>query len=181
MKDIYRATRRLYIRPMLKTDYNIWKKSCIGRYPLQNSWDYRFPSEAAVIRKKFIAMLKFDKVSSSEDSGYTFAVFRKKDDALIGFISFLDIKRGCFQSSSIGYRLFNQYWGFGYALEMVKKGLSIGFEDLRFHRLEAHIETGNMRSIKLIEQLGFEKEGVRRSCFLRDKEWFDLSLYALIV
>ena len=52
------------------------------------------------------------------------------------------------------------------------------FQDLGLHRLQAFIHPDNAPSLKLIEKLGFRREGLLRENLRVGDEWRDDLLYA---
>jgi RimJ/RimL family protein N-acetyltransferase len=53
-------------------------------------------------------------------------------------------------------------------------------EELGFHRLELEIYASNERACAHAERVGFVREGRKRKAYLKDGEWVDTVLYALI-
>jgi RimJ/RimL family protein N-acetyltransferase len=53
-------------------------------------------------------------------------------------------------------------------------------EELGFHRLELEIYAVNERACAHAERVGFVREGRKRKAYLKDGEWVDTVLYALI-
>ena len=53
-------------------------------------------------------------------------------------------------------------------------------EELGFHRLELEIYAFNERACAHAERVGFVREGRKRKAYLKDGEWVDTVLYALI-
>jgi len=53
-------------------------------------------------------------------------------------------------------------------------------EELGFHRLELEIYAFNERARAHAERVGFVQEGRKRKAYLKDGEWVDSVLYALI-
>jgi RimJ/RimL family protein N-acetyltransferase len=53
-------------------------------------------------------------------------------------------------------------------------------EELGFHRLELEIYAFNERACAHAERAGFVREGRKRKAYLRDGEWVDSVLYALL-
>jgi RimJ/RimL family protein N-acetyltransferase len=53
-------------------------------------------------------------------------------------------------------------------------------EELGFHRLELEIYAFNERACAHAERVGFIREGRKRKAYLKDGEWVDTVLYALI-
>ena len=81
---------------------------------------------------------------------------------------------------TIGYKLDQHYIGQGYALEALEKAIDVVFDELGFHRIEALIHPKNEPSLHLIEKLGFEFEGIAKSCIRLNNKWTDHLRYALI-
>ena len=52
--------------------------------------------------------------------------------------------------------------------------------ELGFHRLELEIYAYNERAQAHVERAGFVREGVKRKAYLRDGEWLDAVMYALV-
>ena len=49
-----------------------------------------------------------------------------------------------------------------------------------FHRLQLEVYGFNERAMRHAERSGFVREGVKRKAYLRDGEWVDGVLYALV-
>lgn len=52
--------------------------------------------------------------------------------------------------------------------------------DLDYHRVQLEVYGFNERALRLFEQAGFVREGVRRSAYRRHGEWTDGILYGLV-
>lgn len=103
-----------------------------------------------------------------------------KDDprTIIGSINFSDIRFGCLQKASLGYKIDHRYQRQGYAYEACVKCLDIMFRDYGLHRIEAHIAPSNYPSIQLIQKLGFLYEGLERESANINRQWQDLHRFA---
>ena len=55
-----------------------------------------------------------------------------------------------------------------------------GFKDLDLHRLEATTATTNQSSIRLLERLGFKREGLLREVFWTQGKFVDDYIYSLL-
>ncbi|MDG4658061.1 GNAT family N-acetyltransferase [Ectobacillus antri] len=60
-------------------------------------------------------------------------------------------------TAEIGFDLAKAYWGNGYMNEAVQALIQSGFTELGYHTIDATVEPGNSRSIRLLEKLGFER------------------------
>jgi ribosomal-protein-alanine N-acetyltransferase len=107
-------------------------------------------------------------------------IFKKEDrNKAIGNICFSNIIYGNFLSCFLGYKLDKQEINKGYTTEAVKKGISIMFEEYKLHRIEANIIPENIRSIRVVEKLNFEKEGYSKRYLNINGEWRDHIHYAV--
>ncbi len=64
--------------------------------------------------------------------------------------------------AEMGYDLAREHWGKGIMAEAMNAVIDFGFEKMELNRIEVFIMPRNKRSIKLIKNLGFKKEGVLR-------------------
>ncbi len=83
--------------------------------------------------------------------------------------------------AEIGYDLARGCWGRGIASEAVGEVLRFGFAQMRLHRAEAATIADNTRSVRMLERLGFVREGTRRECSMEDDGTFhDSAIYGLL-
>lgn len=109
-----------------------------------------------------------------------FYVFLKEDPrTIIGTVSLYDISTQ-FARADIGYKFSSSYHHKGYASEAVEKLIDLAFTELRLHRLCARVQPENLPSIRLLEGLGFEKEGICRGYMCMHGEWVDHLQYSLL-
>ena len=101
-------------------------------------------------------------------------------DKIIGTISFSDMKRNAFFSCQIGYKIDSNYVNQGYGFKMLSNSIRIMESECHMHRIGAYILPGNQPSIKLVEKVGFELEGIARSYVLMNNKWIDHLSYAYI-
>lgn len=91
-------------------------------------------------------------------------IYRKEQPTqLIGTIHFFRIEHGPFSRASIGYKIDADFHRQGYATEACEAAIPCFFSDYRIHRLEARVATDNTASIRLLEHLGFQFEGIEYS------------------
>jgi RimJ/RimL family protein N-acetyltransferase len=87
-----------------------------------------------------------------------------KSDALIGTATLYEINPQ-HARAGLGYALMPEYWGKGLAMEAATLAISYGILELGLHRIEADTEPNNFRSNKVLERLGFQREGLLRERF----------------
>ncbi len=82
--------------------------------------------------------------------------------------------------AEVGYVLAREFWGAGYMYEAMSAFVAFGFEQLGLRRIEAEIDPRNCASARLLERLGFVREGLLRQRWERKGEVTDSSLYGLL-
>ncbi|MCI6783571.1 MAG: GNAT family N-acetyltransferase [Lachnospiraceae bacterium] len=110
-----------------------------------------------------------------------FYVFRRENpDEIIGTVCFRNIDRSTYYSCETGYRFSPAYWHKGYAREALAFGIQLMFEEFHLHRIEATVMPENTASIRLLESLTFQQEGIAREFALIQGKWEDHIRFALI-
>jgi RimJ/RimL family protein N-acetyltransferase len=103
----------------------------------------------------------------------------RTDNALIGTITLFNLSfthRRC----EIGYCLGRDYWGKGYMHEALDTVLKHAFEVLNLHRIEADVDPRNQNSVRMLEKLGFQREGYLRERWQVGGEIQDAFFYGLL-
>jgi len=80
----------------------------------------------------------------------------------------------------VGYTLSQEYQHKGYAREAVKYLLKYLFEERKKHKVIGSVDPENIPSIKLLENLGFKREGILRKSVLEENEWKDDVVYGIL-
>jgi len=79
-----------------------------------------------------------------------------------------------------GYSLAEPYWGRGLIVEAAGPVIRYVFEEYAVERLQAQVFVGNDASERVLQKLGFTREGVLRSLVLRRGRWWDIVTYSLL-
>jgi RimJ/RimL family protein N-acetyltransferase len=108
-----------------------------------------------------------------------FAVTLKGFNTAIGIFQVRATEPG-FDTAEWGFAIGSQFWGTGVFEEGARLVLEFAFETLDVHRLEARAAVKNGRGTGALLKLGAVPEGVLRQSFLRDGEYLDQVLYAII-
>ncbi len=109
-----------------------------------------------------------------------FAVLEKNSERMIGMCNFSNIVLGVFQACHLGYAIAASHQGGGYMYEAVQAGIGYMFDTMHLHRIMANYMPRNERSARLLERLGFEKEGYAKSYLLINAKWEDHILTSLV-
>ena len=108
-----------------------------------------------------------------------FAVRLKADGRLIGDLG-LFIDPGDARLGEVGFTFDRAYQGQGLASEALNALLGFAFDTLGLHRIKAVVDCRNARAVRLLERLGFRREGhfIQHAWF--KGAWCDEYLYALL-
>lgn len=82
--------------------------------------------------------------------------------------------------AEVGYVLARAHWGAGCMQEAMAGVTAFAFEQMGLRRLEAEIDPRNTASAKLLQRLGFVKEGHLRERWFGKGELTDSALYGLL-
>lgn len=181
MENIFSIrTKRLIIRPLEEKDYELWKEAHLSMLPPKNKWDYANKKTNNLKKSDFKKVLNQNSKNRKNESFIDYAIFDKKTHKYIGRVSLMSLIRSITQSAFVGYVLFNNYWGRGYAEEAVNGLIKLAFTKHNLHRVVAGIEPDNKRSLKLAKKLGMRREGISKKIVMLRGEWQDLVQYVLL-
>lgn len=108
-------------------------------------------------------------------------VFLKEDpDHIIGTICFHNIVQAPYSSCEVGYKFSSAYHHQGYAAEALEKLIDAVFTDMKLHRVMAWVVPENIPSIRLLEGLGFQYEGISRDHAMLSGKWTDHGQYSML-
>lgn len=111
---------------------------------------------------------------------FTFGIYEKGTEHLIGHIALYAIKRMPYSSAFVGYSMDHDFLGQGIATDAVKRILQFAFTSVKIHRVEAYIAPQNIASIRVVEKCGFVQEGLLRKLLYINGEWVDHYMYAIL-
>ncbi len=80
----------------------------------------------------------------------------------------------------IGYELSRDQWRKGIMYEAFTAINDFAFSKMNLHSLEANLDPENTGSVKLLEKLGFVKEGHTKDSYFFDGKFTDTGIYSLI-
>jgi ribosomal-protein-alanine N-acetyltransferase len=99
---------------------------------------------------------------------------------ILGTCNYTNIVRGPFQACHLGYQIARAQEGQGLMGEALGATNAFAFDVLRLHRIMANYRPENVRSARLLERLGFVREGLARDYLFIDGAWRDHVLTALV-
>jgi ribosomal-protein-alanine N-acetyltransferase len=108
-----------------------------------------------------------------------YAVTVEGYDTAIGIFQVRETEPG-FSTAEWGFALGSAFWGTGLFQECAELVVEFAIETLGVHRLEARAAVKNGRGNGALVKIGAVQEGILRKSFLRNGEYLDQALYAII-
>ena len=170
----YLATERLLLREISLDDaediFEIYSNEEVMKYFGKTT--YKELSEAGKMAERCINAFK-------DKEGIRWGITYKNSDELIGSAGIWRIVKEHLRGE-IGYDLKISQWNKGIMSEALKAIAEFGFSKMNLHTLEANIDPDNAASRKLLEKIGFIKEGYFRESYLQDGKFFDSEIYSML-
>ena len=167
-------TSRLRLRPFSDADadalFALHSSVSVLRYWDSPAWSQQGRAG------RFIAACR---QMAEEGTGARLAVDRASDGAFLGWCS-LTRWNPDHRSASMGYCFDEAAWGHGYATEAARAVLEWSFETLDLNRVQAETDTRNAASARVLEKLGFVREGTLREDCVVNGEVSDSWVYGLL-
>jgi RimJ/RimL family protein N-acetyltransferase len=166
-------TERLWLRPFTPAD-----ATDIHRYlsdrdvaGMTASVPHPYPDGAA------LAWIEKQAQAAARGESAVFAV-TVKPHGLIGTIG-LHVE-AAHAKAELGYWIGKPHWGHGYATEASDAVVRYGFEELHLERIHARFMVSNPKSGRVLQKLGFKREGLLRRDLFRFGEFVDCELWSLL-
>jgi [ribosomal protein S5]-alanine N-acetyltransferase len=165
-------TERLILRPLRRDDTAFvvrhFTDPAVHRFLLDNE-PITDADEAAAIVDFYLA--------DHEPTFNRWVLVRRDDGEPIGTCGYHRWSHR-HHKAEIGYDLSPAAQGHGYMTEALTAVLAHGSGAMRLHRIEALVAVANSPSARLLERLGFQREGVLRDSFFSDGRFHDHLLFA---
>lgn len=107
------------------------------------------------------------------------AIERRDTGEMIGDLGFR-VNADYPHEAELGYRIAREHQHHGFAVEAVSRLLDHAFTALGLHRVIAYTGCENEPSIRLLERVGFRREGRMRASYNVRGRWIDEYLYAML-
>lgn len=167
-------TERLTLRPLAAAD-------AAQIYPLMSDpdvmahWDTREIDDPDVVR----ALVEERLADHLAGKGHAWVIEVTADRAFLGFCELTEIDRR-HRRAEIAFLIRRQAWGKGFGRECAQALLGQAAA-LRLKRVIARTHVGDLRSERLLTELGFEQEGYLRGHIDREGERRDCRLWGLLL
>ena len=113
----------------------------------------------------------------AESKEPTFAIYFKNQ--LVGLIGMKDTDLDN-QKTEIGYWLSEKYQHIGIVTRSATALINYVFDELNLNRIQLKAATGNFKSQRVAERLGFIREGIERDGELHERGFVDLVVFGLL-
>ncbi len=123
--------------------------------------------------------IKLDQKWWRGKSNRNFGLEHPETGRIMGMIGLMNLSARD-RSGEIGYWLARPYWGYGIMPEACRLCLKFAFKELKLKRVYAHTRLENEPSQRVLEKLGFSKEGCLRKAAFQRNRYHDLFLFGLV-
>jgi len=165
-----RLRLRGYRMQDLDAVYALYSDPRVMRYWSFPPW--REPAQARAYLERALA-------ESAAGSVLAWAIADRASDALIGTATLHSLHREQARAE-LGYSLSPEWQGRGLASEALRLVLEHAFGPMQLRRLEADVDPRNLASCRLLERLGFRREGLLRARWHVAGEDCDSAIYGLL-
>ncbi|MED1266812.1 GNAT family N-acetyltransferase [Bacillus mycoides] len=173
-------TDRLILRaPLQAGDGNVVHQAIKDSINELKQWLLLFQSIPTVEETEIL--LRNAHIDFLKRESFRYLIYHKDTNDFIGTASLHRINWKI-SKCEIGYWINTQFSGNGYMTEVVSELTNLGFQLLKFRRIEIRCESTNTKSRTIPEKLGFELEGILRNEDLSadGKELTDTCIYAKV-
>lgn len=115
----------------------------------------------------------------SRQSAFEFVIELRESERVLGIVSLhrVDWVRA---AAGLGYWVRRTEWNRGFASEAASAALGHALGGLRLHRVEALVALENKASQRVVEKLGFVREGIAREAEFVDSRYLDHVQYSFL-
>lgn len=114
-------------------------------------------------------------------TSYAFAICRVEgpEDRIIGRVALSNVVRGPWQNATLGYWVDEGAGSRGHCTRAVRLVCRFAFEHCGLHRVQPAIMPRNARSRRVVEKVGFRREGTAQRYLRIAGVWEDHDIFAL--
>jgi ribosomal-protein-alanine N-acetyltransferase len=167
----------IFLRAPQSGDYAEWSRLREASRSFLEPWEPLWPADD-LTRAAFRGRLQRYSNDMRADLGYPFFIFRAEDRALLGGVTLNNLRRGVIQACSLGYWMSAPHARKGYMTAALSALIPFAHGSLRLKRIEAACLPHNAASMRLLQKLGFTREGYARQYLCIAGEWQDHVLFA---
>ncbi|MBN1858313.1 GNAT family N-acetyltransferase [Candidatus Bipolaricaulota bacterium] len=164
--------KKTLLRPLHAADVEVYHRLDADIRQVGAFWPISMKSERSVKDR-------FEKSGYWSDE-YSVLLMTDHADKPLGYVAFYP--GALYQHTrEIGYRLFKtDDHGNGYATEAVSLTVAYLFASKPIERIQAAVVVGNIGSRRVLEKVGFKKEGLLRSVVFLNGRHHDMELFSIL-
>lgn len=169
-------TERLVLREITLDDAGFWLRNFSDPSVVERT-AFEPPADLAAAKAELIqyAVRPFER-----GTGIRWGIALRPSNELVGTLGYHEWMREGAHRARAGYDLLPEYRRRGIMTEAMRAILVYGFETMTLNRVEALIDPSNAASIRLVEKLGFRREGILRGNTYFRGRFIDDAVYALL-
>eukprot|EP01037_Dinobryon_pediforme_P009603 gene9603-9680_t len=179
IESFIRQRGSLILRPPKMSDYEAWSQLRYRSQAFLVPWEPSWPDDD-LTRSSFRIRIRCNDQDRASGNAYSFFLFRRSDKALLGGLTLGNIRHNAAKTATLGYWMGEDFAGQGYMRQAVELALDFAFFKLGLHRVEAACLPRNARSTRLLQSLGFQREGLARAYLEINSQWEDHILFAIL-
>jgi len=168
-------TERLVLRRFELSDWKDMNQNWVSDHDIQ--YGYCEPTYETEEEIKGLLNGYIGKYETNET--YRWAIILKENNQCIGQIAYFLVDSNN-HFGEIEYCVGKAFQNKGYVTEATQAIIDYGFESINFNKVQICHRANNLPSARVIEKLGFHKDGVLRDFFYRDGEYVDRVYYSIL-
>lgn len=126
------------------------------------------------------ALLEKAEYACRTGTEFRFAALMPDRSEIAGVCNFTGVSRGPFQACFLGFSIAGKHEGQGLMFEILQASIDYIFNNAGLNRIMANYMPGNLRSGRLLDRLGFEREGYARRYLKIAGKWEDHVLTSMV-
>lgn len=167
------------LRPLRLRDAAAWREVRARNAEWLRPWDATPPDSSVTPPPTFHQMVR--RLNAQARAGEAFPWAITYQGRLVGQLTIAEITRGSAQNCHVGYWVDQAVAGRGIVPTAVALAVDHCFFTAGLHRVEVNVRPENLASLRVVEKLGFRREGVKLRYLHIDGAWRDHLSFALTV
>lgn len=112
-----------------------------------------------------------------KNDGINWGITLKNHPTLIGNICLFNLQKEHYRGE-LGYILSPEFYRKGIMHESIEAVIKYGFETMKLHSIEAHVNPDNLPSIKILEKNKFIREAYFKESHYHNGKFVDFAIYS---
>lgn len=172
------------VRPLVLRDARAWSEVRRRNRAWLEPWEGAPAAQPALAWEErhapavFLTLQRALRKDARDGRGLPFAVLL--DGRFVGQVTVSGIVRGAFDSANLGYWVDERVAGRGVTPTAVALVTDHAFTKVGLHRMEVNIRPENAASMRVVDKLGFRREGLMARYLFIDGAWRDHLGFALV-